>query len=109
MRFDYEPGLWGLSDFSDETLALRNAHGETDVEDFVAVLAHSQMIHAEAVPEQSVRHWTIVHRRAQLIIIRGAFSAIGSARTGGRATPCLMRSSPPCPIPNCTVTRACFR
>ena len=64
MRFDYEPGLWGLSDFSGKTLALRTAHGETDVELFVAVLAHSQMIYAEAVPDQSVRHWTMVHRRA---------------------------------------------
>ena len=64
MRFDYEPGLWGLSDFSGKTLALRTAHGETDVEVFVAALAHSQMIYAEAVPDQSVRHWTMVHRRA---------------------------------------------
>ena len=94
MRFDYEAGLWGLSDFSDETLALHSAHGETDVEDFVAVLAHSQMIYAEAVPEQSVRNWKMVHLRAQATVVRGVFSAIGFARTGGRATPCLMRSSP---------------
>ena len=64
MHFDYEPGLWGLSDFSGKTLALRTGRGETDVEIFVAVLAHSQMIYAEAVPDQSVRHWTMVHRRA---------------------------------------------
>ena len=64
MHFDYEPGLWGLSDFSGKTLALRTGRGETDVEVFVAVLAHSQMIYAEAVPDQSVRHWTMVHRRA---------------------------------------------
>ena len=64
MRFDYEPGLWGLSDFSGKTLALRTGRGETDVELFVAVLAHSRMIYAEAVPDQSVRHWTMVHRRA---------------------------------------------
>ena len=64
MRFDYEPGLWGLSDFSGKTLALRTAQGETDVEIFVAVLAHSQLTWAEAVPDQSVRHWTMAHRRA---------------------------------------------
>jgi len=32
MHFDYEPGLWGLSDFSGKTLALRTGRGETDVE-----------------------------------------------------------------------------
>ena len=64
MHFDYEPGLWGLSDFSGKTLALRTGRGETDVELFVAVLAHSRMIYAEAVPDQSVRHWTMAHRRA---------------------------------------------
>ena len=64
MHFDYEPGLWGLSDFSGKTLALRTGLGETDVELFVAVLAHSRMIYAEAVPDQSVRHWTMAHRRA---------------------------------------------
>ena len=64
MRFDYEPGLWGLSDFSGKTLALRTGRGESDVEIFVAVLAHSQMVYAEAVPDQSVRHWTMAHRRA---------------------------------------------
>ena len=64
MRFDYEPGHWGLSDFSGKTLALRTGRGEKDVEIFVAVLAHSCLIYAEAVPDQSVRHWTMVHRRA---------------------------------------------
>ena len=64
MRFGYEPGLWGLSDFSGKTLALRTGRGETNVEVFVAVLAHSQMLYAKAVPDQSVRHWTMVHRRA---------------------------------------------
>ena len=40
MHFDYAPGLWGLSDFSGKTLALRTGRGEKDVEIFVAVLAH---------------------------------------------------------------------
>ena len=64
MRFDYAPGLYGLSDFSGKTLALRTGRGEKDVEIFVAVLAHSCLIYAEAVPNQSVRHWTMAHRRA---------------------------------------------
>ena len=64
MRFHYEPGLWGLSDFSGKTLALRTGRGEKDVEIFVAVLAHSNLTYAEAVPDQSVRHWIMAHRRA---------------------------------------------
>ena len=44
-----------------------------------------------------------------VITVTGAFGAIASARTGGRAAPCLMRSSPPRPIPHCTVTRARLR
>ena len=64
MRFHYAPGLWGLSDFSGKTLALRTGRGEKDVEIFVAVLAHSNLIYAEAVPDQRVRHWTMAHRRA---------------------------------------------
>ena len=64
MHFDYEPGLYGMADFSGKTLALRTGRGETDVEIFVAVLAHSILIYAEAVPDQTVRHWTMAHRRA---------------------------------------------
>ena len=64
MRFHYEPGLYGLSDFSGKTLALRTGRAEKDIEIFVAVLAHSNMTYAEAVPDQSVRHWTMAHRRA---------------------------------------------
>ena len=51
MHFDYEPGLYGMADFSGKTLALRTGRGETDVEIFVAVLAHSNLIYAEAVLE----------------------------------------------------------
>ena len=64
MHFDYEPGLYGMADFSGKTLALRTGRGETDVEIFVAVLAHSNLIYAEATPDQTVRHWTMAHRRA---------------------------------------------
>ena len=64
MHFDYEPGLYGMADFSGKTLALRTGRGETDVEIFVAVLAHSNLIYAEAVPDQTVRHWAMAHRRA---------------------------------------------
>ena len=46
-------GLYGLSDFSGKTLALRRGRGEKDVEIFVAVLAHSCLIYAEAVPNPS--------------------------------------------------------
>ena len=42
---------------------MRTGRGEKDVEIFVAVLAHSDMIYVEAVPNQSVRHWTMAHRR----------------------------------------------
>ena len=45
-------------------LALRTGRGERDVEIFVAVLAHSGLTWAEAVPDQKVRHWTMAHRRA---------------------------------------------
>ena len=44
-----------------------------------------------------------------VITITGAFGAIASARTGGRAARWLMRSSPPSSIPHCTVTRARLR
>ena len=64
MRFEYEPGLYGLSDFSGKTLPLRAGRGEVDVEIFVAVLAHSCLIYAEAVPDQKIPHWTMAHRRA---------------------------------------------
>ena len=64
MRFDYAPGLYGMADFSGKTLALRTGRGERDVELFVAVLPHSSLIYAEAVPDQTLRHWTMVSRRA---------------------------------------------
>ena len=44
-----------------------------------------------------------------VITITGAFGAIASARTGGRAARWLMRRSPPSSIPHCTVTRARLR
>ena len=65
LRFDYAPGLYGLSaDFSGKTLALRTGRGEKDVEIFVEVLAHSCLIYAEAVPDQRARHWAMARRRA---------------------------------------------
>ena len=48
-----------MADFSGKTLALRTGRGETDVEIFVAVLAHSNLIYAEATADQTVRHWTM--------------------------------------------------
>ena len=54
MRFHYAPGLWSLYDFSGKTLGLRTGRGEKDVEIFVAVLAHSNLIWAEAVRETSL-------------------------------------------------------
>ena len=47
-----------------KTLGLRIGGGEKDVEIFVAVLAHSNLTYAEAVPDQGVRHWIMAHRRA---------------------------------------------
>ena len=64
MRFHYAPGLYGLSDFSGKTLSVLSGRGGKDVEIFVAMLSHSNMIYAEAVPDQSVHHWTMAHRRA---------------------------------------------
>ena len=64
MRFHYEPGLYGLSDFSGKTLPLRTGRGEKAIEIFVAVLAHSNLTWAEAVPDQGVRHWIMARRRA---------------------------------------------
>ena len=64
MRFDYAPGLFGMSDFSGKTLSLHTATGNRDVEIFVAVLPHSGLIYAEAVESQKVCHWTMAHRRA---------------------------------------------
>ena len=64
MRFDYAAGLYGMADFSGKTLALGTGRGARDVEIFVAVLPHSSLIYAEAVPDQTLRHWTAVSRRA---------------------------------------------
>lgn len=65
MRFEYEPGVWGMSDFSGKTLGLRQADGgEKDVEIFVSCLCYSRLTYAEAVPDQSARHWSLAHRRA---------------------------------------------
>ena len=64
MRFDYAPGLYGMSDFSGKTLSVRTATGEADVEIFVAVPPHSNLIHAEAVPDRKTCHWVMAHRRA---------------------------------------------
>ena len=64
MHFDYAPGLYAMSDFSGKTLPLRTVDGEVDVEIFVVVLAHSNLIYAEAVPDQKICHWCMAHRRA---------------------------------------------
>ena len=53
MRFDYAPGLYGLSDFSGKVLAVRTGRGEKDVEIFVAVLAHSRLIYSAISPNSS--------------------------------------------------------
>ena len=53
-----------MEDFSSKTLALRTGRGETDVEIFVAALGYANPIYAEAMPDQTVRHWTMAHRRA---------------------------------------------
>ncbi len=64
MRFDYPPGALRPVRLPGKTLALRTGRGEKEVEILVAVLAHSCLICAEAVPDQRVRHWTMAHRRA---------------------------------------------
>ena len=51
IRFRYEPGLYGLSDFLGKTLGLHTGRGEKDVENFPTALAHSNLTWAEAVPE----------------------------------------------------------
>ena len=65
MRFEYEPGVWGMADFSGKVLRLRlPGGGEKEVEIFVACLCHSRLIYAEALPDQSARSWCMAHRRA---------------------------------------------
>ena len=65
MRFDYEPGVWGMADFSGKTLRLRRPDGsEKPVEIFVACLCFSRIVYAEAVSDQSARNWCMAHRRA---------------------------------------------
>ncbi len=65
MRFEYEPGVWGISDFSGKTLRLRLPDGsEKPVEIFVACLCFSRLVYAEAVADQSGRNWCMAHRRA---------------------------------------------
>ena len=58
------PRGYGMADLSGKTLALRLGRGEHDVEIFVAVLPHSSLIYAEAVPNQTLRNWTMANRRA---------------------------------------------
>ena len=65
MRFDYAPGQYAMSDFSDKTLSLRDkSGGVVDVEIFVAVLPYSNLIYAEAVLDQKINSWAMAHRRA---------------------------------------------
>ena len=65
MRFEYEPGVWGMADFSGKVLRLRLPDGgEKEVEIFVACLCYSRLIYAEALPDQSARSWCMAHRRA---------------------------------------------
>ena len=51
---------------------MRTATGDVDVEIFVAVLAHSNLIYAEAVPDQKVCHWTMAHRPRALEYFGGS-------------------------------------
>ncbi len=47
-----------------KTLPVRTATAEIDVEIFVAVLPHSNLARAEAMPSQKICHWAMAHRRA---------------------------------------------
>ena len=65
MRFEYEPGVWCMADFSGKTLRLRLPDGsERPVEILVACLCFTRLIYAEAVADQSARSWCMAHRRA---------------------------------------------
>ena len=65
MRFAYEPGVWGMADFSGKTLRLRLPDGgEKPVEMFVACLCLSRLIYVEAVADHSARSWCMAHRWA---------------------------------------------
>ena len=90
MRFHYAPGLWGLSEFSGKTLGLRTGRGEKDVEIFVAVLAHSNLVWAEAVPDQSVRHWIM----ARLRVLRRRPRALDHRQPQGRRRQAGPRGAP---------------
>ena len=65
MRFDYEPGEWGMADFSGKTLRLRQRDGsEKDVEILVVSLCYSRMLYVEATPDQTSRSFCMGHRNA---------------------------------------------
>ena len=65
MRFEYASGQYAMSEFSGKTLSLQGKGGDmVDVEIFVVVLPYSNLIYAEAVPDQKISHWAMAHRRA---------------------------------------------
>ena len=64
MRFNYEPGVWMMSDFSGKTLPLQTRDGQKMVEILVCVLPCSGLIFAMAVADQTLASWTGAHRAA---------------------------------------------
>ena len=64
MRFNYESGVWMMSDFSGKTLPLQTRDGHKMVEILVCVLPCSGLIFAMAVADQTLASWTGAHRAA---------------------------------------------
>ena len=62
---EYFPGHPGLSDKSGKTLGIPQPDCSVkDVEVFIAVLRYSRLLYVEAVPDPTVRSWSMEHRRA---------------------------------------------
>ena len=70
MHFDYEPGLYGMADFSGKTIALRSGRGETDLEIFVAVLAHSNLPSRQPASSSSSHRFSMIRTSSLAIRCR---------------------------------------
>ena len=66
MRFDYAPGLYGLSDFPGKTLALRTGRGEKDVENAAIRRELDRLNHAPMACGESRRAVFEANERASL-------------------------------------------
>ncbi len=92
MRFNYEPGVWMMSDFSGKTLPLQTRDGHKMVEILVCVLPCSGLIFATAVADQTLASWTGAHRGDKVVTRR-----CRAQQNLCRLCPVLWHRSAPCP------------